>query len=112
MALHSLVYFAFFVLSYMIYINFDFYAEMWKASMPQDLAVDNCMMPLGPSAFNPYWNGMQPGMEGYMAPYSAPMPFMGYGLGPLDMPFGGVIPPDPFAAQGFMMPGMPPQRYE
>lgn len=54
---------------------------------------------------------MQPGMD-YMAPYAAhPMPYMGYGLGPLDMPFGGFVPHDPFAPQGCMFPGMPPQRY-
>ena len=68
-------------------------------------------MPMGPSAFNPYWSGMQPGMEGYMPPYPGPMPYMGYGLSPLDIPFGGVMPPDPFGAQGYMMPIVPPQRY-
>ncbi|EEF31732.1 E3 ubiquitin ligase PQT3-like isoform X2 [Ricinus communis] len=85
--------------------------DMWKAS--QDLATESYMMPLGPSAYNPYWNGMQPGMESYMNPmnpFAAPMPFMGYGMGPLDMPFGGVMPPDPFSAQGYMMPVVPPQR--
>ncbi|XP_057463478.1 E3 ubiquitin ligase PARAQUAT TOLERANCE 3-like [Actinidia eriantha] len=83
-------------------------AEMqWK--MSQDLAPENYMMPMGPSAYNPYWTGMQPGLEGYVAPYGGSMPYMGYGLGPLDIPFG-VFPPDPFAAQGYMMPPIPPHR--
>ncbi|OAY60062.1 E3 ubiquitin ligase PQT3-like isoform X3 [Manihot esculenta] len=82
--------------------------DLWKA--PQDLTAESYMMPLGPSPYNPYWGGMQPAMEGYMNPYASPMPFMGYGLGPMDMPFGGMISPDPFAAQGYMMPVIPPQR--
>ena len=75
------------------------------------------MMPLGPSAYNPpaaynpYWTGIQPGMEGYMGPFAGAMPYMPYGMGPLDMAFGGVMPQDPFAAQGYMMPVVPPQRY-
>lgn len=80
----------------------------WKT--PQDLAAESCMMPLGPSAYNPYWTGIQPGMEGYMGPFTGAMPYMAYGMGPLDMPFGG-MPQDPFAAQGYMMPVVPPQRY-
>ncbi|KAK1564314.1 hypothetical protein Q3G72_000461 [Acer saccharum] len=84
----------------------------WKN--PQDLAAENYMMPHGPSAYNPYWNGMQSGMEGYGAPFGGAMPYMGmgmgYGMGPLDMPFGGVMHQDPFAAQGYMMPVVPPQR--
>ncbi|KAJ6701037.1 RETINOBLASTOMA-BINDING PROTEIN 6 [Salix koriyanagi] len=58
--------------------------DLWRAS--QDFAAESYVMPMGPSAFNPYWSGMQPGMEGYMPPY-----------------------PDPFGAQGYMMP-VPPQR--
>uniref|UniRef100_A0A6N2KDR3 DWNN domain-containing protein n=2 Tax=Salix TaxID=40685 RepID=A0A6N2KDR3_SALVM len=81
--------------------------DLWRAS--QDFAAESYVMPMGPSAFNPYWSGMQPGMEGYMPPYPGPMPFMGYGFSPLDIPFGGVMPPDPFGAQGYMMP-VPPQR--
>ncbi|KAA3469094.1 DWNN domain isoform 1 [Gossypium australe] len=81
----------------------------WKT--PQDLAAENYMMSMGPSAYNPYWTGMQPGMDGFMGPYAGAMPYMGgYGLGPLDMPFGGVMPPDPFGAQGYMFPPVPPQR--
>ncbi|PPR89382.1 hypothetical protein GOBAR_AA31295 [Gossypium barbadense] len=81
----------------------------WKT--PQDLAAENYMMSMGPSAYNPYWSGMQPGMDGFMCPYAGAMPYMGgYGLGPLDMPFGGVMPPDPFGAQGYMFPPVPPQR--
>ncbi|KAM1584444.1 hypothetical protein ACFX1Z_037422 [Malus domestica] len=77
---------------------------------PQDFAAENYMMPMGPAAYNPYWNGMQPGMgmEGYMTSYGGPMPYMGYG--PIDMPFGGLGPQDPFGAQGYMMPMVPPQR--
>lgn len=87
-----------------------YFADLqWRNS--QDFAVDNYMMPMGPSAYNPIWTGMQqPGMEGYMAPYAAPMPYMGYGLGPLDMPFGGFVPQDPFGAN-CMYPVGPPQRY-
>ncbi|KAL4323469.1 hypothetical protein GQ457_11G022500 [Hibiscus cannabinus] len=81
----------------------------WKT--PQDLAAENYMMSMGPSAYNPYWTGMQPGMDGFMGHYAGGMPYMGgYGLGPLDMPFGGVMPPDPFGAQGYMFPPVPPQR--
>lgn len=53
---------------------------------------------------------MQPVMEGYMAPYPGAMPYTGYGLGPFDMPFGGIVPQDPFGGQGFMFPPVPPQR--
>ncbi|XP_012475879.1 E3 ubiquitin ligase PQT3-like [Gossypium raimondii] len=81
----------------------------WKT--PQDLAAENYMMSMGPSAYNPYWAGMQPGMDGFMGPYAGAMPYMGgYGLGPLDMPFGGVMPPDPFGTQGYMFPPVLPQR--
>ncbi|KAM7272416.1 hypothetical protein ACFE04_027079 [Oxalis oulophora] len=86
----------------------------WKTS--HDYPVDNYnMMPMGPAAFNPFWNGMQPGMD-FMGPppYGGPMPFMGGYGGPMafDMPFGGGVfpPPDPFAAQGFMFPPVPPHR--
>ncbi|PKI41548.1 hypothetical protein CRG98_038059 [Punica granatum] len=80
----------------------------WRT--PQDLAAENYMMPLGPSGFNPYWNGMQPGMDGFMGPYANAMPYnMGYGMGPLDMPFGVMPPQDPFASQAYMnmMPPVP-----
>ncbi|GAB4835008.1 hypothetical protein Ancab_033275 [Ancistrocladus abbreviatus] len=81
----------------------------WRA--PQDFVVDNHMMPMGPSAYNPYWTGMQPGMDAFVPPFTAPLPYnMGYGVGPMEVPFGGVIPPDPFGAQGFMFPMVPPQR--
>ncbi|CAN0842367.1 E3 ubiquitin ligase PQT3-like [Linum grandiflorum] len=89
-------------------------ADMWKG--PQDLAAENFMMPMGmpPAPYNPYMMpGMQPGMDPFMGPFGGPMPpFMGYGMGPLDMPpFGGMMPPDPFGGQGYMMPPMlPPQR--
>ncbi|XP_073043057.1 E3 ubiquitin ligase PARAQUAT TOLERANCE 3-like [Primulina eburnea] len=84
-------------------------AEMqWRTA--QDLAPDNYMMPLGPSAFNPYWNGIQPGFDGFVPQYPGPMPYMGYGFGPMDMPFGGVFPQDPFGGgPGCMLPYAPPQ---
>ncbi|XP_051114703.1 E3 ubiquitin ligase PQT3-like isoform X2 [Andrographis paniculata] len=87
-------------------------AEMqWRAA--QEFAPENYMMPMGgpAAAFNPYWNGMQPGLDGFMPPYPGPMPYMGYGLNPMDMAFGGVMPHDPFGVPGCMMPyGAPPQR--
>ncbi|XP_057547577.1 E3 ubiquitin ligase PARAQUAT TOLERANCE 3-like [Amaranthus tricolor] len=89
--------------------------------MGMQQGMDGFMGP--PAAFNPCWPGMQPAMDGFMGPFGGNMPFnnMGYGLGPMDMPFGNVMPPDPFGnvmrpdpfgAQGFMMPPMfpPPQR--
>ncbi|KAH7865357.1 hypothetical protein Vadar_005590 [Vaccinium darrowii] len=73
----------------------------WKFSQDH-LAADNYnMMPLGPSPYNPFWSGMQPGMEGYVAPYSGSLPYMGYGLGPYAVPFG-VLPQAPFGARGFL----------
>ncbi|XP_077233023.1 E3 ubiquitin ligase PQT3-like isoform X2 [Tasmannia lanceolata] len=80
----------------------------WKT--PQDLAAENYMLPFGPSSYNPYWGGMQWGIDGYMAPYNGIMP-MGYNMGPFDLPFGGgVLPQDPFGGQSYMMPVVPPQR--
>ncbi|XP_027192926.1 E3 ubiquitin ligase PQT3-like isoform X2 [Cicer arietinum] len=81
----------------------------WKA--PHDLGAETYMMPMGPppGGYNPYWNGMQPCMDGFMAPYAGPpMHMMGYGLGPYDMPFVGGLPHDPFGMQGYLMPPMPP----
>ncbi|KAG9132029.1 hypothetical protein Leryth_017801 [Lithospermum erythrorhizon] len=82
-------------------------AEM-QWGMAQDLAAGNYMMPMGPTGYNPYF-GMQPGMEGFVPPYAANMPHMGFGPGPMDVPFGGPMPHDPFGVHGFMMP-FPPQR--
>ncbi|MED6149540.1 hypothetical protein PIB30_063508 [Stylosanthes scabra] len=80
----------------------------WKT--PYGVGAENYMMPIGPPpGYNPYWNGMQPCMEGFMNPYTGPMQMMGYGLGPFDMPFAGGIPQDPFGFQGYMMP-VPPHR--
>lgn len=85
----------------------------WRAS--QEFAPMNYMMPPGPNPYNPYWNGMQPGMDPFMGPYGGGMPYMpGYGLGPMDVPFGGgMFPQDPFGASGGLMmpPFIPPQRY-
>ncbi|XP_058105960.1 E3 ubiquitin ligase PQT3-like isoform X2 [Magnolia sinica] len=80
----------------------------WRT--PQDLGGENHAMHFGPSAYNPYWPGMQWGMDGYMAPLPGPMPYMGYTPGPFEVPFGGVLPQDPFGGQGYMMPVVPPQR--
>ncbi|XP_021897730.1 E3 ubiquitin ligase PQT3-like isoform X3 [Carica papaya] len=80
----------------------------WKG--PQDQLAENYMMPMGPSGFSPYWTGMQPGRDGFMGPYASSMPYMGYGLSPLDMPFGALVPQDPFGAQSFMLPSVPPYR--
>lgn len=79
----------------------------WKST--QDLAAENYMMPMDPT-YAPYWNGMQPGMDGFMNPYAGAMPYMGYGYNTLDMPFGGVLPQGPFGAPSYMLPVVPPQR--
>ncbi|KAI5409766.1 E3 ubiquitin ligase PQT3-like isoform X2 [Lathyrus oleraceus] len=82
----------------------------WKT--PHDFGGENYMMPMGPPppSYNPYWNGMQPCMDGFMAPYAAPMQMMSYGPGPFDMPFVGGISQDPFGMQGYTMPVVPPHR--
>ncbi|KAL5077772.1 hypothetical protein RYX36_016756 [Vicia faba] len=83
----------------------------WKT--PHDFGGENYIMPMGPPppSYNPYWNGMQPCMDGFMAPYAAPMQMMGYGPGPFDMPFAGGLSQDPFGMQGgYMMPVAPPHR--
>jgi E3 ubiquitin-protein ligase RBBP6 len=91
--------------------------EMQQWRNPHEFAPENYMMPMGPPPppYNPFWNGGMPGgMDpGYMGgPYPGPMPpYMGFGFGPMDVPFPGVMPTDPFAPQGYMMPPfMPPQR--
>lgn len=85
-------------------------AEMqWRAA--QDLAAENYMMSVGPAAYNPYWSGMQPGLDGFGAPYPGAMPYNPYGMGPLDVPFiPPVVPHDPFGGQGFMLPFGPPMQ--
>lgn len=59
--------------------------------------------------FNPFWTGMEHGMEGYMAPYASSMPYMGYALDALGMPYRGFVPQYPFAAD-CMYTAVPPQR--
>ncbi|KAH6771752.1 hypothetical protein C2S51_010156 [Perilla frutescens var. frutescens] len=85
-------------------------AEMQWRTAP-DLAPENYMMTMGPSAFNPGWNGMQPGFDGFM-PYAAgPMPYGGgYGVNHMDVQFGGFLPYDPFAGHGGILPYGGPQR--
>ncbi|KAI3960011.1 hypothetical protein MKW98_016735 [Papaver atlanticum] len=49
----------------------------WGTS--QAIGADYCQMPFGTSAYNnPYWNGMQLGIDGFMAPYNG---YMGYAAG-------------------------------
>lgn len=74
---------------------------------PLDFAAENYLMPMEASGYNPYWNGMQPGFDGFGGPYGGPMPFMGYGLGATPM-FGGVYPQDAFGAQRYITPFPPP----
>ncbi|KAF9622310.1 hypothetical protein IFM89_031113 [Coptis chinensis] len=64
----------------------------WRAS--QDCATGYYMMPPAHSPYDPYWGGMQIGMDGYMAPYAIAMPYT-------QNPFGGL---------SFPMPAIPPQR--
>ena len=79
---------------------------------PQDFGTDNYMMHMAPPpGYNSYWNGMQTGMDGFVAPYSGAMQMMDDGLRPLDMPFRGGIPHDPFGMQNYMMSVAPPPRY-
>lgn len=68
------------------------------------------MMSMGPCSYNPYWTGIQPGMQAFVPPYGGPMPYMG-GFGHMDPSLGGVLPPDPLAGPGFMLPYGSPQRY-
>lgn len=84
------------------------------------------MPPMGPGPSNHYFNGVQPGFNGFQpgfngfhpgfngfaGPYPGGMPpYVGYGIGPMDM-YGGMLHPDPFAAQGFGFPNIPPpHRY-
>ncbi|KFK32178.1 hypothetical protein AALP_AA6G207800 [Arabis alpina] len=80
------------------------------------------MMPMGPGPSNQYFNGVQPGFNGvqpgfngfhpgfngFAGPYGPMPPFVGYGLGHMDMSFSGVMHPEPFAAQRFGFPNIPP----
>ncbi|CAN6923033.1 unnamed protein product, partial [Brassica oleracea] len=62
----------------------------------------------GFNGFQPGFNGFHPGLNGFTGPYPGGMPpYVGYGLGPMDM-YGGMLHPDPFAAQGFGFPNIPP----
>ncbi|KAF7139159.1 hypothetical protein RHSIM_Rhsim07G0110400 [Rhododendron simsii] len=73
-------------------------------------ATDNAMMSLCPLSYNPHWNGTQARINGYVSPYGDPLPYVSYGLGPFNVPFG-FLPQDPFVAQGYMMPPVPPQMH-
>ena len=68
----------------------------------QNLGAENYIMPMVPHpSYSSYWNGMQPGSEGFMAPYTSPMQMMGYRPGAFPMPF----------IQGYMLPIVPPQTH-
>ncbi|KAI3946978.1 hypothetical protein MKW98_003541 [Papaver atlanticum] len=90
--------------------------DHWGA--PQDIAAVNYMMPFAPPTFNnnPYWGGMQLGMNCHMGPYNCAMPYMGYAPGPspFDIPIGGMYPQGlhqgPFGGQGYSMPSAPLRR--
>ncbi|CAE6214034.1 unnamed protein product [Arabidopsis arenosa] len=96
-----------------------------------DLAGTDYMMQMGPGpqyfngmqpgfngvqpGFNgvqPGFNGFHPGFNGFGGPFPGAMPpFMGYGLNAMEMGFGGgmnMMHPDPFIAQGFGFPNIPP----
>ncbi|KAL1220828.1 E3 ubiquitin ligase PARAQUAT TOLERANCE 3 [Cardamine amara subsp. amara] len=88
-----------------------------------DLAGPDHMMPMGPGPYNQYFNGVQPGFNGVQPGFNGVQPgfngfhhgfngftgpFPGYGLGPMDMSFGGMMHPDPFVAPGFGFPNIPP----
>ncbi|KAL1567653.1 RING-type E3 ubiquitin transferase [Salvia divinorum] len=79
----------------------------WRAG--PDLVPENYMMNMGPSAFNPGWNGMHPGFDGFMMYGGGPVPYGGYGVNPMDVHFGGFLPYDPFAGHGGILP-YGPQR--
>ncbi|ESQ55687.1 hypothetical protein EUTSA_v10024408mg [Eutrema salsugineum] len=95
-----------------------------KPRMPgTGIAAPEYMMPMGPGPSNQYFNGVQPGFNGvqpgfngfhhgfngFTGPYPGAMPpYIGYGVSPMDMSFGGMMHPDPFAAQGFGFPNIPP----
>eukprot|EP01018_Ginkgo_biloba_P023991 Gb_27645 [translate_table: standard] len=83
----------------------------WRAS--QDFGAEGCMMPYAPTAYNPYWPGAQWGPDGYMASYGSAVPYMGYGPGICDMPFGGaMMPQDMYGAQGYVPAVVPPLQRE
>ncbi|KAF2304209.1 hypothetical protein GH714_028572 [Hevea brasiliensis] len=56
------------------------------------------LMPVGPYAYNPYWAGVQVGMEGYVAPYYA-ADAMNYGLSPFGITFNGMMNQASFSMQ-------------
>lgn len=58
------------------------------------VGVENYMMPMVPTpGYIPYWNDMQPLMEGFFPQY-------------------GVLPQDQFYMQRYVLPVVQPQRYE
>ncbi|PKU82933.1 E3 ubiquitin-protein ligase COP1 [Dendrobium catenatum] len=85
-------------------------SDMQWRNFQQDFGLDNFAgMAVGLSAYNPYWGlGMPIGIDGFIPSLAAPMPYMVYTpTSPFDVPFGGILPPDPYIAQGYMMPGFP-----
>ncbi|KAF2304205.1 hypothetical protein GH714_028543 [Hevea brasiliensis] len=56
------------------------------------------LMPVGSYAYNPYWAGVQAGMEGYVAPYYA-AGAMNHGLSPFGTTFNGMMNQTSFSMQ-------------
>ncbi|XP_028549444.1 E3 ubiquitin ligase PQT3-like isoform X1 [Dendrobium catenatum] len=89
-------------------------SDMQWRNFQQDFGLDNFAgMAVGLSAYNPYWGlGMPIGIDGFIPSLAAPMPYMVYTpTSPFDVPFGGILPPDPYIAQGYMMPGFPLREF-
>ncbi|WOL17002.1 hypothetical protein Cni_G25790 [Canna indica] len=72
----------------------------------QGMGAENFGIPWASSGYNLYGTGAFPlGMDGS---FGAMMPYMGCGISPFNVPFGGrYFPQDPSAAHGFMMQGLP-----
>lgn len=84
------------------------YADM-QSRPHQEFAVENYLMPTETTYHSPFWNSMQVKFDGFGRPCGGQMPFMGYGLGPTSILFGGAFHHDSFGEQARIMP-LPPQR--
>ncbi|WOK99799.1 hypothetical protein Cni_G08511 [Canna indica] len=76
----------------------------WRAY--QGMGAENFAIPWASSGYNLYGAGAFPlGVDGS---FGAMLPYMGCGISPFNVPFGGrYFPQDPSAAHGFMMQGLP-----